>query len=553
VKVLPEGLVAVVKTDCPTCTLVRPVLEALAVHVLSEDEDEGLATSYELGVETVPTLLRVEDGAEVGRLVGWDRAQWRRFTGDDGIGDGLPEHRPGCGSRTLDPGIADELAVRFRGSSLRSRRVELADLEDEAEAMFDRGWTDGLPVVAPTEARVLRMLAGTTRGADDVVAIVPPDLVECNVEKVAINAVLAGCKPEYLPVVLAAVEVACTEEFNGHGLLATTYFSSPVVVVNGPVRAAIGMNSGLNALGQGNRANATIGRALQLVIRNVGGGRPGGVDRATLGNPGKYTFCFAEDEEGSPWEPLGVSRGATPGASTVTLFAGAGVQPVVDQLSRTPESLASTLAACLRTVAHPKLPVAFDALVVVSPEHARVFREGMEPRAPPGRARRAPAAPGTGDRPRCRRHHRGRRRDARRRHAAEVPLRRPADLPRGRRGGAVLGHHRGVGERAHRQRPRHPGGGHVTNLVVLDPTGELTPAARELTRRPATLDARTVGLLDISKARGDVFLDRLDELLVARGLTTARYRKPTFTKNAPIDLRHEIATHCDVVIEALAD
>ena len=372
---LPDGLVAVVREECATCALVRPVLDALPVLVISEDDHDGLGTSYELGVETVPTLLRVIDGHEVERLVGWDRAEWRRITGEATLGDELPPYRPGCGSRTLDPGIAEELAVRFRGSTMRSRRVEIAELEDEAEAMFDRGWTDGLPVVPPTEARVLRMLDGTTRAPSDVVAVVPPDLVECTVEKVAVNAVLAGCRPEYLPVVLTAVEAACTEEFNGHGLLATTYFSSPVVIVNGPVRAAIGMNSGLNALGQGNRANATIGRALQLVIRNVGGGRPGGVDRATLGNPGKYTFCFAEDEEGSPWEPLSVSRGASPGSSAVTLFAGAGVQPVVDQLSRTPESLASTFAACLRTVAHPKLPIAFDALLVVSPEHARVFRD----------------------------------------------------------------------------------------------------------------------------------------------------------------------------------
>ena len=378
---LPEGLVAVVKADCPTCTLVRPLLDQLPVHLISEDEPEGLDASYRLGVETVPTLLRVEGGTEVERLVGWDRDEWRRLTGDDALGEDLPAHRPGCGSRTLDPGVAEELAVRFRGSTMRSRRVELAELEDEAEAMFDRGWTDGLPVVAPTEARVLRMLEGTTRAPSDVVAVVPPDLVECTVEKVAVNAVLAGCKPEYLPVVLACVEAACTEEFNGHGLLATTYFSSPVVIVNGPVRATIGMNWGLNALGQGNRANATIGRALQLVIRNVGGGRPGGVDRATLGNPGKYTFCFAEDEDGSPWEPLSVSRGAAAGASAVTLFAGAGVQPVVDQLSRTPESLASTFAACLRVVAHPKLPIAFDALVVVAPEHARVFREAGWTRA----------------------------------------------------------------------------------------------------------------------------------------------------------------------------
>ena len=134
------------------------------------------------------------------------------------------------------------------------------------------------------------------------------------------------------------------------------------------------MNSGINALGQGNRANATIGRALQLVVRNVGGGRPGEVDRATLGNPGKYTFCFAE-ADGSPFTPLHVSRGAEPGSSAVTLFAGAGVTPVVDQISRTPESLARTYAQALRAVAHPKLALAFDALVVVSPEHGRVFRD----------------------------------------------------------------------------------------------------------------------------------------------------------------------------------
>jgi len=378
---LPDGLVAIVREECATCTMVLPVLAAIPVHVISEDDADGLDASYALGVETVPTLLVVRAGKEVERLIGWQRDEWRRVSGQDQLAEDLPEWRPGCGSRTLDPGIAEELDLRFHRATMRSRRVELADLEDEAEAMYDRGWTDGLPVVPPTEARVLRMLGGTVRSPDEIVAVVPPDLVECSVEKVAVNAVLAGCKPEYLPVVLTALEAACSDEFNGHGLLATTYHSSPVVIVNGPVRAAIGMNGGLNALGQGNRANATIGRALQLVIRNVGGGRPGEVDRATQGNPGKYTFCFAEDEEGSPFEPLSTSRGAASGSSAVTLFAGSGVQPVVDQLSRTPESLASTFAACLRTVAHPKLPIAFDALLVVSPEHGRVFREAGWSRA----------------------------------------------------------------------------------------------------------------------------------------------------------------------------
>jgi hypothetical protein len=386
---LPDGLVAVVKRDCPTCRLVEPVLttlaERLGLTTYSQDDpgfpaglpvvdDRDLEVSAALELTTVPTLLRVVGGREVARLEGWLRPAWEEFTGVSGLGPQLPEYRPGCGSRTLDPDVADRLLARRAGSVLRSRRVELAALEDEVEAAYDRGWSDGLPVVPPTEARVMRMLAGTTRPPDEVVAVMPPDLVECTVEKVAVNAVLAGCRPEYLPVVLAAVEAACTEEFNAHGLLATTYAAGPVVVVNGPARKAVGLNSGGNALGQGNRANATIGRALQLLIRNVGGGRPGGVDRAALGNPGKYTFCFAEDEEGSPWEPLSVARGLPAGVSAVTLFPGEGPRTVVDQLSRTPESLAGSLALGLRSVAHPKLPLAFDALLVVSPEHARVFR-----------------------------------------------------------------------------------------------------------------------------------------------------------------------------------
>jgi hypothetical protein len=383
---LPDGLVAVVKRECPTCVLVEPVLRELGAEVWCQDDagwfdhdDTDLELSYRLGIETVPTLMRVEDGEETARVVGWSREQWEGLTGVDGLGADLPEHRPGCGSLSVDPFRIDALEARYGGSGLGSRRVELADLEDEHEAMFDRGWTDGLPVVPPTPERVLRMLRGTTRAPDDVVAVMPPDLVECTVEKVAVNAVMAGCLPEHLPVVLAALEAACTEEFALHGLLATTYFSGPMIVVNGPITRRIGMNSGVNALGQGNRANATIGRAVQLVVRNVGGGRPGGIDRATLGNPGKLSFCFAEREEGSPFAPLAADRGV-PG-DAVTLFAGSGVQPVVDQLSRTAESLARSFAACLRVNGHPKLPLSFDAVLVVSPEHGRVFREAGWDRA----------------------------------------------------------------------------------------------------------------------------------------------------------------------------
>ena len=394
---LPDGCAVFVKAACPTCQMVVPALARLrdsgaALTIFTQEDpdfppglgavdDTDLRRSYEAGVEIVPTLLTVESGRVTGTLQGWLRADWERVTGVPGLGEGLPEHRAGCGSRTLDPGMPEVLSARFRGETLRSRRIEVGDLEDDFEAMEARGWTDGLPVVPPTRERVFRMLQGTLRDPQEVVAVVPPDLVECTVEKVAINAVLAGCRPEYLPVVLTAVEAACTGEFNMHGLLATTWSSGPVVIVNGPIAARIGMNSGGNALGQGSRANATIGRALQLVVRNVGGGRPGGVDRATHGNPGKYTFCFAEDERGSPWEPLAVHRGMAPGSSAVTLFAGSGLQPVADQLSRMPESLARTYAACLQAVAHPKLALAWDAVLVVSPEHGRVFREAGWSRA----------------------------------------------------------------------------------------------------------------------------------------------------------------------------
>lgn len=394
---LPDGLVAVVKRDCPTCVLVAPVLEALAAShdltVISQDDpafpadapwvvhDADLALSWHHDIETVPTLARVHHGAITESTVGWSRAEWEQFTGASGLGPDLPDWRPGCGSLSVDPTRTDELAVRFSGSVLRSRRVEIAALEDEWEAMWDRGWSDGLPVVPPTEARVLRMLEGTTRAPDEVVAVVPPDLVECTVEKVAVNAVMAGCRPEYLPVVLAAVEAACTDEFNIHGVLATTMPVGPVLWVNGPIRDEIGMNSGLNLLGQGNRANSTIGRALQLVIRNVGGGKPGGVDRATQGNPAKYGLCFAEDEEGSPWESYAASRGFGPDVSTVTLFPGEGPRMMVDQKSRTPESLTKHLAEMLRVNVSPRMAVQMETVIVLSPEHMARYRDAGWDRA----------------------------------------------------------------------------------------------------------------------------------------------------------------------------
>ncbi len=384
-----DGLIVVVKRDCPTCELTVPVIAELrrlgAVTVYTQDDptfpdgvpvidDTGLDVSYRLGIEIVPTLIRRQDGQDVDRTHGWDRAEWERISGFQGIGADLPAFRPGCGAKNLEPGILEKLKVRFGDTGLTARRISIGDQEDEFEAMFERGWSDGLPMVPPTEERVLRMLTGTARDPREVIGLAPPDLIPLTVEKVAINAVMAGCRPDYLPVVLAAVEAALDPAFAWHGVLATTMFVGPVVMVNGPVRRQIGMNAKGNALGQGNRANATIGRAVQLIVRNVGGGRPQEVDRATLGNPGKYTYCFAEDEEGSSWEPLSTERGVARGVSAVTVFAGFGLQGIVDQKSRDPESLSRSMAESLKAIHNVKLAPSCDAIVVVCPEHERTFR-----------------------------------------------------------------------------------------------------------------------------------------------------------------------------------
>ena len=241
--------------------------------------------------------------------------------------------------------------------------------------MFDRGWTDGLPVVPPTEARVERMLTGTSRSPADLVAVVPPDLVDCTVEKVAINAVMAGCLPEYLPVVLTALEAVCTDDFNMHGVLATTMSVGPVLVVSGPITGQIGMNHGINVLGHGNRANSTIGRAVQLVVRNVGGGAPGGIDRATLGHMGKQGFCFAEDTAGSPWTSLSEERGFGPDQNTVTAFAGEGPHILMDQKSRSADSLTRMLANALLGSVSSRVVMGIDAMLVLSPEHMARYRD----------------------------------------------------------------------------------------------------------------------------------------------------------------------------------
>src|SRR5512132_1695172 len=205
---------------------------------------------------------------------------------------------------------------------------------DEFEIWFDKGVTDGLPVVPPTRERVERMLAGTTRDRGELIGEMAPNYGRLTVEKAAVNAALAGCRPDYLPVVLAAAECACDPAFNLHGVATSTHFSAPLIVVNGPIRARIELNAGAGVFGPGHRANATIGRALRLIVRNVGGAAAGGITMSTLAHPGYFTFCIAENEEESPWSPLSVEAGFAPGESVISVFAGAAPQTVYDHLSR---------------------------------------------------------------------------------------------------------------------------------------------------------------------------------------------------------------------------
>lgn len=414
----PSGrptLIAMVKEDCPTCGLVVPLVEAFhrsygaSIDVLLVGQttdgnatlidryaltcpmldDSRLKVSFAYDIDMVPSVFIGDaNGHQLKRIEGFDRAEWQALDAELAVlceggeaplagaraaaidWSALPPWRPGCGSLSVDPRFADRLQAEAENSPLRARKIEIAPADDEFEFMFDQGFTDGLPVVPPTPERVIRMLSGTRRDPQSLVAIVPPNMGEATVEKVAINAVLAGCKPEYLPVVIAALEAVCTDEFNAHGVMATTMGASPVLVVNGPIRHRIGMNMKLGALGQGNRANASIGRAVRLAIRNIGGAKPGGTERSTLGNPMKITMCFAEWEERSPWTPLHVERGFAPTDSVVTAYAmSGGPSLIVDQTSRSPAQLAGSIGMCLESIHHPKSHMMFDTLLVVCPEH----------------------------------------------------------------------------------------------------------------------------------------------------------------------------------------
>ena len=231
---------------------------------------------------------------------------------------------------------------------LLSTRHEVEDERAAQELFHAKGWSDGLPVVAPTPERVLSCLAEVSLEPDQVIGIEPVRAQPITAEKAAINAVLAGCQPAHFAVVVAALEAMCRPEFLLHGATSSTAGCAVLIVVNGPVRIELGMDPTFNVLGNSNRASAVIGRAVRLVLRNVLDLRPGEMDRSALGHPGKSGYCIAEDEEGSDWTPLAQLRGAPAGVSAVTVMAAGAPRQIMNEWTTAPEEILETFAAEMR-------------------------------------------------------------------------------------------------------------------------------------------------------------------------------------------------------------
>jgi peroxiredoxin len=384
--------------ECPTCALALRRLAAIVaplqtagvgLAVVFEDpldvaarvardarfkgtvlaEPAPYDTSRAYGLESLPTTFLLDrDAAVAGTVVGWDAEALSALVGEACAAVGAPapaitterpQKKPGCAAKST---YDDEMLAL----------IDSAGAADEMEDMFERGWTDGLPVVPPTRARVDAMLAGRDPRAS--LGEVPPGTGEATLERVAACAVLAGCRPEYFPVVLAAVEAALDPGFNLGGQAVTTQPAGQLVIVSGPVAEAIGVHGGMGVLGPGWRANLTIGRALRLVVTLTGGGAPGRLDRSTLGHPGKLGFCIAEDEDGSPWEPLHVERGFARDDSVVTVVGCDAPLSISDHRATSPEELAEILGWAGAATWSPNWwPLGGTSVYVVCPEHQAMF------------------------------------------------------------------------------------------------------------------------------------------------------------------------------------
>ena len=419
------ALLCFFKTDCPACHLGLRYLEDLfrhyreraAIVAVSQDDapatrglaeslglelpirfDSSLQASEAWGLEAVPALFlldrmgRVRDSSQ-----GFDKADLNRLSGALGglsdtappapirSGDGNPDFQPGCVSRHLEPRSEEEEAAPalelYSRRGLMASRVEVPEGIEPEEFCYEQGFADPLPVIPPTVERVERMLAATSHAPDEIVAHVPPNYAPASVEKIAANAVMAGCLPEHMRVLVPAVRALCDERLDIHGVQGTTHFAAPLAVINGPVRLDLGFACGSNVFSNAARANSTIGRALQLVLRNLGGAAPGRIDMSTMGNPGRFAYVIGENEEASPWGPLAEDFGIGSGRSAVTFYCAEPPRPLSEHKARTAEVLLRAFCPVLANLWSHRVCRRQEALVVIGPEHASTLgRSGFTKR-----------------------------------------------------------------------------------------------------------------------------------------------------------------------------
>ena len=268
---------------------------------------------------------------------------------------------------------------------LDSQRIEVADDFEAVQALYlERGWSDGLPIVPPTPERVEAMFASLDSSLftpQQEIAEIPPNWGGATVERLAINAVMAGCRPEYLPIILAAVEAMGDPAFNFYAIQATTHPCAPLLIINGPIRTELGFNSGSGAYGPGWQPNATIGRAIRLALLNIGGAYPGVGDMSTQGAPSKYTYCVAENEEENPWQPLHVERGFRPEQNAVTVLAGEPPHNINDHTGRSADDILTIIAGAMAVTGANNAYTGGETLLALGPEHAAtIARDGLSKR-----------------------------------------------------------------------------------------------------------------------------------------------------------------------------
>jgi hypothetical protein len=273
-----------------------------------------------------------------------------------------------CLTSNVKEAVETATSGRFDGSN---------DIDDQ-EMLFARGWTDGLPVVFPTAEKVAAMVAASGRDAKDRIGPIPPRWRQATIEKIAINAVLAGCRPEYFPVVLAAIDALLDNDCQLYGIQTATNTTAPLLIVNGPIAKEIDLNARGNVFGQGARANATIGRAVQLVFRNIGGDIAGETDMATHGQAGKFTACIAEAEDDSPWTPFHVDFGFATDDSTVTVIGASAPHNIFTYGCETGQDILEHFIGATLGLGHNNIIFPTGPLFIVSPEHAATMaRDGI--------------------------------------------------------------------------------------------------------------------------------------------------------------------------------